>query len=65
MYKVELDRPKSLLKISYAQHVGAEETQRCAEEIKALLADQPAGFRLLTDLSGLESMRSDINDCGC
>ena len=56
MYKVELDRSKSLLKISYAQRVGAEETQRCAEEIKALVADQPPGFRLLTDLSGLDSM---------
>ena len=56
MYKIELDRSKSLLKISFAQHVGPEETSRGEAEIKGLLADQPPGFRLLADLSALESM---------
>ena len=56
MYKAEVDKPKNLLKIIYGERVGPEETKRCAAELKLLLADQQAGFRLLTDLSTLESM---------
>jgi anti-anti-sigma regulatory factor len=56
MFEVQFDKSKKLLVIRYAQNVGPEETKRCEVEIKALLAEQPPGFRLLTDLSALESM---------
>jgi hypothetical protein len=56
MFQVGIDKTKNLLKISYAQHVGPEDTQRVAEQIPALLPDLRPGFRLLTDLSNLESM---------
>jgi anti-anti-sigma regulatory factor len=56
MYQVRVDKSKNLLKITYAQHVGAEETQRVEEEIPPLLAEVRPGFRLLTDLSDLDSM---------
>ena len=56
MFRAEVDKAKNLLKISYAQHVGPEDTERAKEGILALLADVRPGFRLLTDLSALESM---------
>lgn len=56
MYRAELDKSKRLLKITGSQHVGPEEVQRCADELPALLAELQPGFRLLTDLSGLEAM---------
>jgi hypothetical protein len=59
MFEVEVDKPKNLLKIRYAQHVGPEDTQRVEAKIPTLLADLRPGFRLLTDLSGLESMDLD------
>ena len=56
MFQVGVDKSQNLLKITYAQHVGAEDTKRVEQEIPPLLADVRPGFRLLTDLSGLESM---------
>ena len=56
MFQVEVDKAKNLLRISYAQHVGPEDTERGQRKIPALLADLRPGFRLLTDLSALESM---------
>jgi hypothetical protein len=56
MYQVEVDKAKNLLKISYAQQVGPEDTKRVEELIPALASDLQPGFRLLTDLSSLESM---------
>src|ERR1035438_9656861 len=56
MFQAEVDKTKNLLKISYAQHVGPEDTKRGEEELPVLLADLRPGFRLLTDLSALESM---------
>jgi hypothetical protein len=56
MFQVEADPAKNLLKISFSQHVGPEEAKSSVEKVKALLADLQPGFRLLTDLSGLESM---------
>ena len=56
MFQVEVDKSKNLLKISYAQHVGPEDTKGVVEKAPTLLPDLRPGFRLLTDLSGLESM---------
>ena len=56
MYQVGVDKSKNLLRITYAERVGAEDTKRVEVEIPLLLAEVRAGFRLLTDLSRLESM---------
>ena len=56
MVKAEADKAKNLLRITYGQHVGPEETKRCAEAVQLLVGDLQPGFRLLTDLSGLEAM---------
>ena len=56
MFQVEVDKAKNLLRITYAQHVGPEDTQLVEEKIPGLVPDLRPGFRLLTDLSGLESM---------
>jgi len=56
MSQVEVDRSRNLLKISYAQHVGPEDTQRVVEQAPTLLPELRPGFRLLGDLSGVESM---------
>jgi len=56
MFQVEVDKSKNLLKISYAQHVGPDDTKGVAEMAPALLADVRPGFRLLGDFSGLESI---------
>ena len=56
MFQVEVDKSKNLLKIIYAQHVGPEDTKRVEEKIPTLVPDLRPGFRLLTDLSGLEVM---------
>jgi hypothetical protein len=56
MVQAESDKAKNLLRITYGQCVGPEETNRCAETVQVLVGDLPPGFRLLTDLSGLEAM---------
>jgi hypothetical protein len=56
MFQVEVDKAKNLLRIIYSQHVGPEDTKRVEEQIPALVPNLRPGFRLLTDLSALESM---------
>ncbi len=56
MYQAEIDKGRNLLRIRYAQHVTPEETKRWTEELKLMLTEVQPGFRLLTDLSELDSM---------
>ena len=56
MFLVEADPAKRLLIIRYAQRVSAEEVRQCREQARGLLTAMGPGFRLLTDLSQLESM---------
>jgi anti-anti-sigma regulatory factor len=58
--KFEVDEPKRLLAIRYRGLVRAEETEKGLEQIRNGLAKLQSGFRLLADLSELESM-----DVGC
>ena len=60
MLQAEADKAKNLLRVTYTQRVGPEETKRALETLRLLLADLTPGFRLLTNLSGLEAM-----DLGC
>ena len=59
MFKVELGKAANLLTISYYGAVGPEEIIHCEKEVKLLLGELEPGFRLLTDLTDLESMDLD------
>jgi hypothetical protein len=56
MFYVEADKSRNLLTISYSQRVGPDEIKACATEVEAALPELTPGFRLLTDLTRLESM---------
>ena len=60
MITFEVDEPKSLLAIRYRGVVRSEETEKGLEQIRNGLAKLQSGFRLLADLSELQSM-----DVGC
>src|SRR5437588_11051789 len=56
MIKFEVDEPKRLLVIRLHGAVGQEETEKGLDQIKSGLAKLKSGFRLLADLTELESM---------
>jgi len=56
----EVDEPKRLLVIRYNGAVRGEETEKGLEQIRNGLAKLQRGFRLLADLTELQSM-----DVGC
>ena len=56
MFSVEVHDTNRLIKISWSENVSADEMRECAEQLGALTADMGPGFRLLSDLTGLESM---------
>jgi hypothetical protein len=56
MIQAQTDKTNNLLRVTYAQRVEPAEMQRALEDLRRLLADMETGFRLLTDLSGLEEM---------
>jgi hypothetical protein len=56
MFLVATNKAKKLLYLSYIGHVRAEELRRGREEASALLADLPAGFRILADFGRLDVM---------
>ncbi len=59
MFLVTANQPRQLLYLSFIGKVGVKELERGREDIVKLLAELPSGFRLLTDLSRLESMELD------
>ena len=56
MFTADFDEARSLLSLGFSGHVGEEETKLGLEKIRLLLNDRRSPFRLLTDLTGLESM---------
>ena len=60
MINFEIDEPKRLLAIHYSGLVRADETEKGLEQIRNGLVKLQRGFRLLVDLSKLQSM-----DVGC
>src|SRR5205085_11981921 len=60
MIHFEVDQPRNLLVIRYSGLVLAEETEKGVEQVRDGLAKLQTGFRLLADLTDLETM-----DPGC
>ncbi len=56
MIQVETEKANRLLKVTYREHVDAGETKKALNDLPALVAEFKSGFRLLTDLSSLDSM---------
>jgi hypothetical protein len=56
MFHAAVDMSKRLMTMSFAQTVRSEEMKSCLGKVRSLLVDIKPGFRLLTDLSSLESM---------
>ena len=56
MFRNEIDAGKKLLRITFSGNVAVQEARRCLEQAESLLPGLVPGFRLLTDLSGLEAM---------
>ncbi len=56
MFLAETNKVKRLLHLNFIGHVQVSELQQTRDEVALLLAELPTGFRLLTDLSHLETM---------
>lgn len=59
MYHAAINPSGNLHTTHWSGHVDSEEAKRCCEEIRQHLSDSRPGIRVLTDLSGLESMDYD------
>jgi anti-anti-sigma regulatory factor len=55
-FAVQIETPGDLLVIRYRGRVAGEEVDQCAQEVEAALQKLSHGFRLLVDLTDLESM---------
>ena len=56
MYKVETDKSKNLLRVTFSGRVEADDLKVGVEKLKVKLKEMRPGFKLLTDLTALESM---------
>ena len=56
MYSVEADKSKRLVIISTVVRVTKEEAKQAAQQVRDILKDFAAGFRVLADFRWLESM---------
>ena len=59
MIEVRTDKTNNLLRIKFSGHATVAESRESLKRFETLLPDLPTGFRLLTDLSGLELMDQD------
>jgi anti-anti-sigma regulatory factor len=62
MFLATSNKAKGLLHLSYIGHVNVADFQREHDNVLALLAELPAGFKMLVDLDRLESMDTDCVD---
>lgn len=56
MFVTETDAARNFLLVRYSGHVASDEAQRCLAEMPGLLAALASQFRLLVDLTELQSM---------
>jgi hypothetical protein len=58
MFAIEASDAERLIRISWSGKVNSDEMRRCAEEIGAKISKMRPGFRVLADMTDLESMDS-------
>jgi hypothetical protein len=56
MFSVEASDAERLIKINWSGQVDLDEMRRCAEEIGVTISKMRPGFRVLADMTDLESM---------
>ena len=56
MFSVEASDDERLIKINWSGRVDLDEMRRCAEEIGVTISKMRPGFRVLADMTDLESM---------
>jgi hypothetical protein len=56
MFSVEASDAERLIKINWSGQVDTDQMRRCAEEISVAAAKMRPGFRVLADMTDLESM---------
>jgi hypothetical protein len=56
MFTVKLDQSRNTITISYGGQVTPDETRLCADEVRLALTILRPGFRLIVDLTELQSM---------
>ena len=56
MITVEADPEHNILVLKYSGHVGSHAVKHCVTKIEGALGTLQPGFRMVTDLSGLQSM---------
>jgi hypothetical protein len=56
MFSIEASDAQRLIKISWSGKVDSDEMRRCAEEMGVTVLEMRPGFRLLADMTDLESM---------
>jgi anti-anti-sigma regulatory factor len=56
MFLIEVSDAERLVKITWSGKVDSDEMRRCAEEMSVRASKIRPGFRLLADMTGLESM---------
>jgi anti-anti-sigma regulatory factor len=59
MVEVKIDKARNLVVVTFAGHVDRAQAQQKLYKVAAALEGMKPGFRLLTDLSGLDSMEYD------
>ena len=56
MFSIEANDAERLIKLSWLGHVDLDEMRRCADEISVTAPKIRPGFRVLVDMTDLESM---------
>jgi anti-anti-sigma regulatory factor len=56
MFDTGFDKAKNLLRINFWGRVTADEAKEGTDQLAGLLVETKPGFRLLSDMSGLETM---------
>ncbi len=59
MFFITANKLQRVLRLDYVQRVSPAELAAAYEELKAVMADLPPGFRLLADLSQVEFMQPE------
>ena len=59
MFRLEIEPNANLIKLVFVGHLSAKEMKACAEQFEELLKQVQPGFRLLTNLTGIEAMDLD------